>query len=160
MWLFSVYCGICHTDVHFSDGSMTTGPWATKWPIVPGHELAGLATKVRPNILLQRTWPRASRPGHQGEANIVLQRNWPWVGRPGYQGEANILLIVPGHELAGLATKVRPDILLQRTWPWAGWPGYQGYPTFSYILLQCTWPWTGFPGQQGEANIILQRTWP
>ncbi len=43
----SVYCGICHTDVHFSDGSMTVGPWATKWPIVPGHELAGVATKVK-----------------------------------------------------------------------------------------------------------------
>jgi Alcohol dehydrogenase GroES-like domain len=41
----AVYCGICHTDVHFADGSMT-GPWATKWPIVPGHELAGIATKV------------------------------------------------------------------------------------------------------------------
>jgi hypothetical protein len=23
------------------------GPWATKWPIVPGHELAGVATKVK-----------------------------------------------------------------------------------------------------------------
>ena len=57
----SVYCGICHTDVHFSDGSMTVGPWATKWPIVPGHELAGVATKVRipPSGLLHlvMSWP-------------------------------------------------------------------------------------------------------
>lgn len=37
-----LYCGICHTDVHISHNE--TG--STQYPIVPGHELAGVVTKV------------------------------------------------------------------------------------------------------------------
>ena len=36
------FCGICHTDVHFADPN---SPIA-KYPLVPGHELAGIVTKV------------------------------------------------------------------------------------------------------------------
>jgi len=36
------YCGVCHTDVHFANNDMGH----TKYPIVPGHELAGIVTAV------------------------------------------------------------------------------------------------------------------
>ena len=36
------YCGVCHSDVHVADND--TG--RTKYPCVPGHELAGVVTKV------------------------------------------------------------------------------------------------------------------
>jgi len=40
---FDVYfCGICHTDVHFGNDDMGR----TKWPLVPGHELAGVVTEI------------------------------------------------------------------------------------------------------------------
>ena len=34
-------CGICHTDIHFANGQLPT-----KWPCVPGHEMAGVVTFV------------------------------------------------------------------------------------------------------------------
>lgn len=37
-----MYCGICHTDLHITMNH--TG--STKYPIVPGHELAGVVRKV------------------------------------------------------------------------------------------------------------------
>jgi len=36
------FCGICHTDVTFADPNTPI----TKYPLVPGHELAGVVTKV------------------------------------------------------------------------------------------------------------------
>ena len=36
------YCGICHSDVHLADNLFGN----TQYPIVPGHELAGIVTKV------------------------------------------------------------------------------------------------------------------
>jgi len=40
------YCGICHTDVHFANNDMGS----THYPIVPGHELAGVVTAVGKNV--------------------------------------------------------------------------------------------------------------
>jgi len=40
------YCGICHTDVHFGNDDMGI----SKWPLVPGHELAGVVTAVGANV--------------------------------------------------------------------------------------------------------------
>ncbi len=37
------FCGICHTDVHFANNDLGT----TNYPCVPGHELAGIVTKVK-----------------------------------------------------------------------------------------------------------------
>ncbi|KAI3747553.1 hypothetical protein L6452_10041 [Arctium lappa] len=37
-----LYCGICHTDVHF-----VKNEWgATKYPVTPGHEIVGVVTEV------------------------------------------------------------------------------------------------------------------
>jgi len=36
------FCGICHTDIHHANNDMGI----TKYPIVPGHELAGIVTAV------------------------------------------------------------------------------------------------------------------
>lgn len=40
------YCGICHTDVHFANNDMGS----TKYPVVPGHELAGVVTAAGKNV--------------------------------------------------------------------------------------------------------------
>jgi uncharacterized zinc-type alcohol dehydrogenase-like protein len=40
-----LYCGVCHSDLHFAAGHMN-GVSETKWPCVPGHELAGVVTAV------------------------------------------------------------------------------------------------------------------
>ena len=37
-----LYCGVCHSDVHIAEDLFGT----TKFPIVPGHELAGRVTRV------------------------------------------------------------------------------------------------------------------
>ena len=37
------YCGICHTDVYVACNHMGD----THYPCVPGHELAGIVTKVK-----------------------------------------------------------------------------------------------------------------
>ncbi len=36
------FCGICHTDVHIANNDLGT----TQYPCVPGHELAGIVSKV------------------------------------------------------------------------------------------------------------------
>src|ERR1700761_275291 len=37
-----LYCGVCHSDLHF-----VRGEWGEqKWPIVPGHEIVGRVTAV------------------------------------------------------------------------------------------------------------------
>ena len=39
------YCGVCHSDVHIARDELQ--PFRkTNYPCVPGHELAGIATKV------------------------------------------------------------------------------------------------------------------
>jgi D-arabinose 1-dehydrogenase-like Zn-dependent alcohol dehydrogenase len=42
VFFLSVYCGICHTDVVYAENKRGN----TKFPLVPGHELAGIVTKV------------------------------------------------------------------------------------------------------------------
>jgi uncharacterized zinc-type alcohol dehydrogenase-like protein len=41
-----LYCGICHTDVHFALNHLG----GVKYPIVPGHELVGKVTEVGKNV--------------------------------------------------------------------------------------------------------------
>jgi alcohol dehydrogenase (NADP+) len=37
-----LYCGVCHSDLHF-----VRGEWGQQsWPIVPGHEIVGRVTAV------------------------------------------------------------------------------------------------------------------
>ncbi len=38
------FCGVCHTDVHIAEDDFGGN---TNYPCVPGHELAGIVTKVR-----------------------------------------------------------------------------------------------------------------
>ena len=37
------YCGVCHSDLHVAKNDFGS----TKYPFVPGHELAGYVTKVK-----------------------------------------------------------------------------------------------------------------
>ena len=37
------YCGICHTDVHYVMDDM---PMPIPFPLVPGHEIAGVVTQA------------------------------------------------------------------------------------------------------------------
>ena len=34
------YCGVCHTDLH------SIGKWGQEFPLVPGHEIAGVVREV------------------------------------------------------------------------------------------------------------------
>ncbi|RYR61049.1 hypothetical protein Ahy_A04g018149 [Arachis hypogaea] len=37
-----LYCGICHTDIHY-----VKNEWGiTRYPVVPGHEIVGVVSKV------------------------------------------------------------------------------------------------------------------
>ena len=40
------FCGICHTDIH----QVTNGWGASAYPMVPGHEIAGVVSKVGPGV--------------------------------------------------------------------------------------------------------------
>ncbi|CAA7391443.1 unnamed protein product [Spirodela intermedia] len=41
-----LYCGMCHTDIHYARNE-----WGiTMYPVVPGHEITGLITKVGTNV--------------------------------------------------------------------------------------------------------------
>merc|ERR1711935_872203 len=42
-----LFCGICHTDVHYAEATM---PRPTVFPLVPGHELVGEVTEVGRNV--------------------------------------------------------------------------------------------------------------
>ena len=57
----TVYCGICHTDVHYAENKRGT----TKFPLVPGHELAGIVTKVQYTVK-QYTLPGSRFQGFYG----------------------------------------------------------------------------------------------
>ena len=41
------YCGVCHSDLHVARNELGGG---TRYPIVPGHEIAGLVTAVGGNV--------------------------------------------------------------------------------------------------------------
>ncbi len=41
-----LYCGICHTDLHFANDELGL----TSYPVVPGHELAGVVTSVGTDV--------------------------------------------------------------------------------------------------------------
>jgi len=40
------FCGVCHSDIHHADGDLGPVPY----PIVPGHELAGIVTAVGKDV--------------------------------------------------------------------------------------------------------------
>ena len=48
------YCGICHTDVLVSGNRFGPG---THYPCVPGHEVAGVVTRVGRNVELFQVSP-------------------------------------------------------------------------------------------------------
>jgi uncharacterized zinc-type alcohol dehydrogenase-like protein len=39
-----LFCGICHTDLHF------IGPWGQEFPLVPGHEIVGRVTETGADV--------------------------------------------------------------------------------------------------------------
>ena len=41
------YCGICHSDVHMARDTL---PIPVPFPLVPGHEVAGVVSKVGKNV--------------------------------------------------------------------------------------------------------------
>ena len=59
------YCGICHTDVHVACNHMGN----THYPCVPGHELAGIVTKVGANVTKVKVGDRYN------QGNIVRRRS-------------------------------------------------------------------------------------
>lgn len=49
-------CGICHSDVFAKDGGMP----GSSWPLVPGHEVAGLIDDIGPDV---HGWQSGQRVG-------------------------------------------------------------------------------------------------
>ncbi|KAH6759272.1 cinnamyl alcohol dehydrogenase 9 [Perilla frutescens var. frutescens] len=50
-----LYCGICHTDLHYAKND-----WGlTMYPVVPGHEIVGIVTKVGSNVTKFKVGDRA-----------------------------------------------------------------------------------------------------
>ncbi|KAH6822281.1 cinnamyl alcohol dehydrogenase 9 [Perilla frutescens var. hirtella] len=50
-----LYCGICHTDLHYIKND-----WGlTMYPVVPGHEIVGIVTKVGNNVTKFKVGDRA-----------------------------------------------------------------------------------------------------
>ena len=45
-----LFCGICHSDVHIASGASSAVTGKVEYPIVPGHELAGVVTMVGSNV--------------------------------------------------------------------------------------------------------------
>lgn len=43
------FCGICHSDVHICRGDLAVMA-APNYPLVPGHELAGIVAEVGPAV--------------------------------------------------------------------------------------------------------------
>ena len=47
------FCGVCHTDLHVAAGHLGITP--TRYPCVPGHELAGVCVQVGSNVTKFKT---------------------------------------------------------------------------------------------------------
>jgi uncharacterized zinc-type alcohol dehydrogenase-like protein len=45
-----LYCGICHSDLHAARNEWEEGGFPMVFPVVPGHEIVGRATKVGRNV--------------------------------------------------------------------------------------------------------------
>jgi uncharacterized zinc-type alcohol dehydrogenase-like protein len=50
-----LYCGICHSDIHFASGDF--GPLPVS-PLVPGHEIVGVVTEVGDQVTKHQTGDR------------------------------------------------------------------------------------------------------
>ena len=44
------FCGVCHSDVHIARDELSAIGMSTRYPCVPGHELAGLVTFAGRNV--------------------------------------------------------------------------------------------------------------
>lgn len=64
------YAGICHSDIHTVRGDW--GDWGRQqYPLVPGHEIAGIVTKVvpvSPNSQSATGWVWAAWSTHAASA--------------------------------------------------------------------------------------------
>lgn len=58
-------CGICRTDIHISDGWLKNWFGLEPYPLIPGHEVAGVIEQVGPEVTLVK-------PGDQVVAFYVL----------------------------------------------------------------------------------------
>ena len=54
-----VSSGVCHTDVHATDGDWAVKP---KLPFIPGHEVAGYVAKVGQGVTLLKEGDRVGVP--------------------------------------------------------------------------------------------------
>ncbi|XP_077222594.1 cinnamyl alcohol dehydrogenase 2-like [Tasmannia lanceolata] len=100
-----LYCGICHTDLHFSKND-----WGNSvYPIVPGHEIVGVVTEVGQNVTRLKVGDKAGvgcmvgachscTSCEQGSENycskLILTYNAVYRdGTPTYGGYSDIIVI-------------------------------------------------------------------
>lgn len=91
------YCGICHSDI-----SMIDNAWGmTNYPIVPGHEVAGIVSKVGDAVDTLHVGQRVGLGWHAGYCNHCEMC---------YSGDQNLcgnaVATIVGHH-GGFADKVR-----------------------------------------------------
>lgn len=84
------HCGLCHSDLHLIDDS-----WArSRYPLVPGHEIAGtvvaagpLVVGLRPGARVGVGWQRGACLACdlclRGEENLCLEQQATCLGHPG-----------------------------------------------------------------------------
>ncbi|MDR0593669.1 MAG: NAD(P)-dependent alcohol dehydrogenase [Bifidobacteriaceae bacterium] len=100
------YAGICHSDIHTARGE-----WAgTEYPLVPGHEIAGIVTEAGPEVTKYRVGDRVGvgcfvdacgRCAHclAGEENSCLDKTiWTYNdrgrdGQPTYGGYSEQIVV-------------------------------------------------------------------
>jgi uncharacterized zinc-type alcohol dehydrogenase-like protein len=51
-----LFCGVCHSDMHLTENHLHE----SMYPIVPGHELAGIITEVGPKVTRVKVGDRAA----------------------------------------------------------------------------------------------------
>jgi len=50
------FCGVCHSDLH-----MARGQWpGVNFPVVPGHEIVGIVTRIGPKVTRFKVGDRAA----------------------------------------------------------------------------------------------------
>jgi uncharacterized zinc-type alcohol dehydrogenase-like protein len=79
------FCGVCHSDVHIAEGAVAAvGP--VKYPIVPGHELAGEVVACGKNVTKFKARGHATERQlggrHWGGCGVLVDARLLWVPPP------------------------------------------------------------------------------
>ena len=115
-----LFCGICHTDIHFTDGAFAD----SIFPMVPGHEIVGRVTNTGANVTKHKIGDtvgvgcfvescRTCSPCKQGEENFCEGMIYTYGGvekdamTPTYGGYSNQIVVDENYVLQ-VSSKLSP----------------------------------------------------